>query len=401
MFMQQLKKMSNCLFVLLCIFIATLNASDDLIWKISIKPKGGGSVAYNISSPAQSGTLQESESLKLANGANIDLTFIPSNGYKISMILKNGTDIVSWLDASNHFQFGPVDNSHLILAIFEPLVPTGNYHMTFPSNPPSDMAPIADITGNYTGTVRERAYDVDVAVDEDGKSMAMGTVAGLASNETGQELVGTGSMKTFDNTPQVKSKTKFNGTLDNNPIKGAGTFIVPVKLYEGTPENTNLDLGADKQYFVEGTLSYSVVKDSIKFHDKLVPVKKVVSTEDVTKLQNGQQWALSLNITEELISTKKNKKAVFVQAVLQLPNNIITFDKVKVNYKPEKGMSFSLKKGTNADGMIDKKTKLKIKNLTMELQTDETWKITGGNVKYKILNQKGEGSILNFMISNG
>jgi len=370
-------------------------------WRISIKPKGGGSVLYTISAPSETGTLTSSKTLKIDAWAFLDLTFTPSNAYKIKAVYKNKEDITSQLDLLNHHKFEFIDSSASIKVIFEAITPEGNHNIAFPDDPPENLAPVADITGNYTGkTKHSRTYNLDAAVDEAGKVMVLGTVTGFVSDKTGEDLIISSKMKTIKKVPRIKCRQAFKGTLDGVSVKGNGTVNAPITLNQNTSsEALNIagDVKSAPQYFGEADLKYVAHKDSVKYHDKLVPLKKEASAKDVTTITSGKKWSIKLTVTEENVTVgKKIKKIVYVAGVLTLPNDVVIFKKVKVRYKVSKGITVNFRKGIALNGEIDKKSKVFIRKMTLYQEADKSWTISGGTIIYKIMNQKGKGNLLDF-----
>lgn len=387
------RKVKNGILILTLALATAAFASDhgDVTWKVVINPKGGGVVPYTASNPYQTGTLESSGTISFAEWAYLDLTFTANDGYKLSCVLKNGDDWTPYLDTHNHYKFGPIESKHTITAIFEEIVPTGDHDVEFPEDPPEGLAPIQDVSGHYTGTTKhDRLFDLDAAADEDGKVMVMGTVTGVVSAETGSDLLVMADTKTVQDTPTVSGKAKFAGTLDGVESTANGSVTAPVVLKE---------LGASKagELGAEGDLNYAAVNGGTKYKDKQVPIKREASEEDVETITDGKKWDINIAITEESVTTgKKTKSVIYASGVLTLPNNTVTFEKKKVKYSAKKGFNISFKKGVDKDGAVDKKSKIQIKNMTMTQLADETWEISGGQIKYAIMGQKGEGNLLDF-----
>ncbi len=378
------------------VVVASDHGDQQIVWKISIK--GGGTVAYTSSDPYQTGILESSGKIKFNKTSILDLTFIPADSCTLSAVLKNSVDWTPYLDSNNHYKFGPIDSKHNITVLFSEVVPTGNYDVEFPEDPPDGLAPISDISGHYTGnTKHNRVYNLDAAADEDGKVMIVGTVTGIVSSETGTDLLLSASIKTVQNVPIVTSQGKFEGTFDGAASKANGSISAPAVLKEMGNSNMSNNKTAE-QLGCEGELKYVVVKDDIKYKDKLVPIKKVASAEDVETITDGKKWSIKITISEETVQAgKKTKNVIFVSGVLTLPNNTLTFEKFSVKYSAKKGFSLKFKKGLNIDGQVDKKTKIFIKKMTMTRQEDDSWKISDGIIKYKIMRQKGQGSLADFV----
>jgi hypothetical protein len=384
--------MKNFLLLTLTLFCYTLilNADDKLSWKIVLSPSDAGTVEYSVDSPFSSGTLNSSAAVKFFPGAFIDITIKPKNGFRILAVFKNSDDITSWFDSNNHYQFGPVDHSHIITVTFGLQAPTGTHSLTFPDNPPENLAEIADVTGHYSGVtpVHKRNYDIDAAMDEDGKVLYTGNVDGVKSDETGSDIIGLGQVKTENNKPVLSGHLKGEGSLDGTSASAKGKITVPLVLKnQSSPDDT----------FVEGEMSYSAVKDSVKYKDKLVPVKKTVTDDDKTVFKNRKKWSIEITLTEEMSDSKKPSQIFYASGKLTLPDKILYFDKKKVKFGIKKGFNIVFRKGKNASGQTDKKTKINIKNMTFRKNPDSTWSVTGGTIKYKILNQKGQGNLTDFL----
>ena len=384
-----MKKIMLFVITLFCC-IVTVKAGDQESWKININPSNAGTVDYTIDSPYSTGTVDSSASLKFFPGANIDLTFNANEGFKILAVYKNVDDITSWLDSNNHFKFGPVDHSHMINVIYGIKAPTGSHNLTFPDNPPAGLVEIVDVTGHYTGVtpVNKRNYDIDAAMDEDGKVLYTGNVDGISSEETGNDIVGLAQVKTNNDTPTLTGQLKENGSLDGVSASAKGKMFVPLVI-------KNKDSATDS--FIEGEMSYSAVKDSVKYKDKLVPIKKTVTGSEKTVFKNKKSWSLAITLTEEISDSKKQAQLFFASGKLTLPNKTIYFEKKKVKFGVKKGFNFVFKKGRDASGQLDKKSKIIIKNMTFKQNADSTWSVTGGVIKYKILKQKGQGNLTDFL----
>lgn len=411
------QKIKESLKIMFCMItfaalLCNVSAHDSAkTWRISIKEKDSGSVAYTVSDPAVSDVLTKSASLKVSFWGYLDLTFTPSNGYKIKAILKNNEDITSALDSSNHIQFGPVESSHSIKVIFEAITPEGDHNVAFPSSPPEDLAPVSDVTGHYSGNSQLRGltfahettrnYDLDLAEDEAGKIIIMGTLTGVSSDKTGTTLNLSSKMKTVKNVPTMKVHTNFKGTLDGLPIKSNSTATIPITLSPNVDSTTRQDsVWLDKvpsTYFAKADLKYVAVQSGIRYHDKNLPVKKDASSTIENNFTNGKKWSIKVSVSEEYVTVgKKTKKIIYAAGTLSLPNNIVTFSKVKIRYTVPKGISVKFKHGIDLSGEIDKKSTINIKKMTMREESDHSWTITGGTITYKIMNQKGKGSLLDF-----
>lgn len=110
-----------------------------------------------------------------------------------------------------------------------PPAPTGSFPFAFPSN--NDLLTrILSLTGNYQGispVVPQRAYNFDVAQDESGKIMSMGTVAGVQDGSGNGDLaLNLGQVRTVNGEPVAEVKSSFNGSADgmDASFKSSGSF---------------------------------------------------------------------------------------------------------------------------------------------------------------------------------
>lgn len=360
-----------------------------LTWTIAITPKGGGQVDWATSSPAASGTLDASGKITFDEGAFLDLTFRANGGYVLASVFKNADDWTFFLDANRHFQFGPVGNSHKIIATYGVLVPTGSFDFPFPVGHPA-LTAIASLTGNYTGVMPgpffARHYDLDVAMDEGGKLVVLGTAQGVVPDPGADPLGGAGAIKTVDGTPTMQLKMDFAGTLDGVPAtaKASGQAALDV-----------VDVGGGA-LGLQGTHSYKTTLGGVPFGEKNAPVH---ATFDPASVDNvAKAWTLALDIDER--TDAKGKRYVAARADLVLPDgDVITFAERKAKYSVLKGYSLSFRGGTNVSMMppaVAKKVKIKITRMTL-VQNGLVWQPSGGTIQYQFLGQKGTANLVEFL----
>lgn len=360
-----------------------------LDWSITITPKGSGQIDWATSSPVASGTLDASGTLTFDAGAFLDLTFRPVPGHQLVSVFKNADDWTFFLDGNKHFQFGPVSNAHKIVATYAVISPTGTFQFPFPVGHPS-LTAIASLTGNYTGTMpgpfTSRVYDLDVAMDEAGKLVVLGTVAGVVPAPGAGPVGGTGAVKTVDGTPTMQLKTNFEGTLDSVPAtaKSSGHAALDVVNVGGG------SLG------LQGTHSYKATLGGVPFAEKNAPAHTVFAPASVDNV--AKAWTIALHFTQR--TDPKGKPYIGANAELVLPDgDTIVFAERKTKYTTAKGYSLSLKNGTNVTVVppaVAKKVKIKIKTMTL-VPAGLGWQPTGGTIQYQFLGQKGLANLVDFL----
>jgi hypothetical protein len=359
-------------------------------WSIKIAPSGGGQVNYTVSSPAQSGTLTASGKLEFNEGALIDLTFVPAEGYRISLVMKNLDNITGWLDGSNHYRFGPVSSPHVISVVYQLINPTGEVPLPFPADPPVGTAPVYDGTGHYSGkspTKYEREYDFDVAMDESGKVEGMGTVEGITANETpGNAILVAGKVKTVKNEPIATLSASGSGMYDGIEVAGKGSASGSlVELDEAVSTAADVPL-------LNGAGSYSGKKGGVPAKGKNLPVA-IPASPDASRA-----WSLLLSLEERQV-TVRNKTAtkLYAQADLLLPNgDTVRYAEREVKYTARSGFNLKFKGGQNLTANVpDKKSSVQIKKLLMRKEGAE-WVVVDGQIAYAFLGQKGKGNLADF-----
>jgi hypothetical protein len=267
-------------------------------------------------------------------------------------------------------------------------VPTGNFGFSFPTNNPLLVA-IANISGNYVGTCQigsMRSYTLDVAQDESGKIMAMGSVDGITNSEGGSDIAGSaGAIKTVDDQPTLALKGSFAGSMDSQPVTLKTTVTSPVELS---------DIGGGTNGLT-GTASISGQALGVPFSRQSEPVAVPATPSMEANLR--KDWSLQLDISQKTIN---GKNVTVASAVLTLPNgDTIVYPERTAKYSTTSGFKLSFKGGTNTTAMpnrVDKKSKITITGLTFMQQGDE-WLPTGGTISYQFLGQKGAASLLDFL----
>jgi hypothetical protein len=267
-------------------------------------------------------------------------------------------------------------------------VPVGVFRFYSPTNNPL-IARILSLTGNYRGTLGQkptRNYAVDVAQDESGKVMTVGTLDGLKDKRGETNLtMSVGAVKTVAGEPILQTKQNFNGTVDDRPFQVAGTATAPLKL---------VDLG-DGTNGVAATITAKGKLDGVPFSARNQPME-IVPTADMTN-NAKQDWSLDLVINKKLVGRKEQAVA---SARLLLPNGAtIQFPEKVARYNTKKGYTLSFARGTNVTvvpNAISKTSTILIKGMTMT-GSGTNWTPTAGTITYGFLGQKGTANLLDFL----
>ena len=269
-------------------------------------------------------------------------------------------------------------------------VPVGNYTFGFPTNNPL-LTAIASITGHYTGqwtvVANSRTYNVDVAQDDSGKVVTMGTLTGISNSRGGSTLTGPpGSVATVHNEPTARWNGSFNGHMDGAPLSLSIAVASPLVV-------TNIGGGTNS---LTGTGNFSGRAAGVPFRWRDVPISPPTTPSMEANLK--KDWALALDIHQKLISGKPQTMA---SARLVLPNDdTIIYPEKTIKYSATKGYTLSFTVGTNTTlnpPKLDKKTSLAIKNLTF-VQSGSTWQPTGGTITYKFLGQQGTAALMDLVV---
>jgi hypothetical protein len=376
--------------VIVVLFVLARCAVHALTWTIIIHPSAGGDVSWSTSDPPASGVLRASGKLQFDTNAFVDLTFEAAPGWALEKVLKNSEDLTPYLDLNDHFQFGPVDNPHIIVAVYTPVVPTGSFNFAFPSSNP-DLTAIVDLTGNYTGVSpprHHRPYDIDVAMDEDGKLAAMGTIQGIEPKGGGELMGGIGQIDTVQGQATAKLGGSFVGTRDGLDGTCTATATGPAALQ---------DIGGG-QLGIAGTGSYHGKLDGIPFAEKNVPGQFPATAAQQENLR--KDWGLNLIIAKRM-DPETGKVALVARATLKLPNNnTVEFAEKKVKYSVKRGYNLAFAKGTNVTlnpPAVDKKTTIAIKQMKLE-QVGSTFTPVEGTLSYKFLGQKGKADVVDLLL---
>lgn len=362
-------------------------------WKVRITPAGGGSVVYQSSSPVKAGTLTTSGSLTFNLNAYVDLTFVAANGYRMVSVYKDTDNLTPWLDAAKHSRFGPVTHNHTIDVKFEQINPTGAFTLTFPATPPAGLASIYDITGRYLGTVpkldimplglsQTRAYDFAAAMDDSGKVDALGTVAGL-SVLTGATLHATGKVATVKDVPVATVTVQGAGTCQSVPVSGSGSMVGPA-----VPVMVNGD------EVLQGLGSYTGKVAGIT-----VKAKKNIPVSVPVSIAANREWSMTVTFTEKTVTQgSKQVKLLTAKASLVRPDgDQIDFAERTVVYSPKTGCTLTFTKGIKHGTLVvDKTTSVTLTKMMLTL-TGANWAVTGGDITYAFLGQKGKGKLVDFV----
>jgi hypothetical protein len=362
-------------------------AGGSVKWSLSVSPAKGGQIVWQSSAPSRNGAVSGKGSVKFDKGAYLDLTFEAAKGYELRAVIKNGTDWTSFLDANDHFEFGPIDNAHRIQALFSPVVPTGSFELSAPVGDP-DVPQMVDLTGTYAGespTRHRRAYEFDVAMDDQGKLAVLGTLAGHATRDGGPIEASAASVRTVNGVPTVQTQGKFDGTRDGVTTSSSGSIRGPAEMQ---------DTGAKS--LVTGSFDYKANVGGVRFKDKNVPIEEIATPEHLGNLRRA--WGLTIVVIER--ADAKGRARFYASAELTLPNgDRIVFPEKRTKYSPKKGYKLLLRKGENRSlkpAAVDKRTRVKIKGMTLD-KIGSTWTPSGGRVEYRFLGQKGKTDLLDFV----
>lgn len=378
---------TTALTLCLASFAATSTARA-VTWNVIILPADGGDVMWASSSPARGGVLAKTDCFTFDANAFIDLTFIEQPGWALERVMKNAEDITSWLDVANHVKFGPVTKTHTIIAKFTAKIPTGTFPLNFPTTK-AGVTALYDVTGNYTGispTKHARAYNVDVAMDENGKLAAMGTIAGHTPKSGGPMMGSLGKVTTVKGEATAAIDFTFEGTRDGVDGKARGKATMPLAFK---------DVGGGS-LGVAGTGSYTGKLGGVPFHDAQVPAQ--FPATPAQRANFDKAWSISLAIAKKFDA--KGKPFIAGNTQLTLPNgNVIVFAEKKLTYTVKNGYSVTLTRGMNTTlnpPAIDKKTSITIKKMTLS-ESGMTWVPSGGTLGYKFLGQKGTANLVDFL----
>ena len=377
------------------LFTSSLADAQKVSWKVTISPSGGGTVDWQTSSPAASGTLSKSGTVSFNSGSYVDLTFKTNTNYLLTSVFKNTDSWISSLDSNKHYQFGPVTNPHVITVLYKVNTPSGDFNLEFPDG----KAPmVADISGNYKGVTKDsRNYDADVAMDESGKLSVIAAVDGIVPKNGGPIQGSVGSVKTVNNTPTAQCKGSFTGTRDGETTTASGSGT-------GKPLEFQND-GADLTS-ITGTGSGSAKVGAQKFSAKPTTVSHTLT--DAEKSNLAKEWDLNLTI-REITNSKTGKKSLAASSILDLPNGEKTFFKEKtVTFSVKTGYTISFSRGVKLDPsgnpilnpktqkpVTDTKSSVKITKMIMT-GSQKNWTVTSGTITYSFLGQKGTGNLADF-----
>lgn len=393
--------------VALCFSAATLG--ETISWTVVITPAGSGTVPWQTSLPAKSGTLVKSGVIKFEKGADIDLTFKANEGFKLERVLKNLEDWTAFLDSNKHSQFGPVSKNHLVVASFAQINPEATLLFEPPAILPADVAPVYDATGHYSGTLpvgSHRTFDVYAAMDEDGKLDIlpnMSTLSGYTSDPANKPV--SGVVKTVDNKPDLKVSGKLLGTRDGigGEVSGSGALtdiqaepdmlLMPatdakvVVLQQPSEQVLNAEAVAGYKVLIKTTQTGK----KLNFASKALPVTLPVTTSAT------RAWSVFVIIQQRLDAKKKTK--IYASAQLSLPNHEqISFAERVVKYSRKSGYSLAFVKGKNVStNKIDKKTSITINKMLFTCVITNCT-LSNGDMQYRFLGQKGKAKLMDFIV---
>jgi hypothetical protein len=365
--------------------------SSSVVWKIFM-PVPGGTITFKTSSPNTSTSFTSSGTLTFDSGSNVEVTLTTNPGFVFVQATQHGAPL-----AFSPSYYPNVTLNEPIEVDFAEKVPTGKFSLSYPTGPTS-LTPVFDVTGNYQGitpSVFRRKYNLDVAMDEFGKCLSMGTIEGylqLLSLKTGaragsytNQLSGNvGAVKTVNNVPTGFFKTTFEGQRDGKDAVFAGTITGPVVPSSLSGGGTG----------ISGTGTFKGKLAGVPYNDKNMPIQVPLGSS-ASNLKKA--WTIALNIQSKVV---KGKPAITVSALLTLPNrDIISYPEIATKYSSKKGYSVSLKKGTNTSVTpnVPDKSSVTIKGLTFGTSGSGFF-VTGGTVSYSFLGQKGSGNLADFVL---
>lgn len=383
---------------------------------VKVTLSGKGVVELFSSPPATEGDgtrklFTRSGSVKLEADSFVELFFDTATGYRIESVTVNGFDITSEVigpvtaaataepvtppvSTFGFFSFDLTENHHFVVryVIDSPL---GDFGLAFKEGAGSS---ILDVTGPYTGFLPTKGnpYTLDVAMDESGKLIGMGTVDGFVNShrnfkDTNQFEI-KGSLKTQNGVPTASGSASGKGMLDGEDVSGSGKLKLPISF---TPD-----------LIVEGiTLSASAKEGGVRSVERTKMGELLAKPEDVENVQ--EDWNLTLTLAE--MENAKGKKFVAASAILNLPNGEKTqFREKKVTYSLKNGYSVNFGVGVQLDAqgipimdekgrlVLDRKSRIMISKALFERNGD-AWVPTTGVLKYRFLGQKGVGDLVNFL----
>lgn len=265
--------------------------------------------------------------------------------------------------------------------------PVGTFPFIFNTGNPA-LTRIASIIGSFQGvtpTATARHFDLDVAQDESGKLMVMGTVDGITNPDGTPDVGGSvGSVKTLNGEPVAQIKGKFNGLRDGDAASVSGTLSGPVKVDESGAVPT-----------IGGTGSYQSKVAGVPFSGKNVPVQ--IEAPEGTGEGLRQDWSMQLVLAPKTIG---GKERIVSSATLLLPNgDTIVFPEKAVKYSRTSGYKLTFKKGTNTTANPDKtdaKTTILLTGLKF-VKNGENWEPVEGTITYQFLGQKGVENLMDFV----
>lgn len=277
--------------------------------------------------------------------------------------------------------------------------PTGTFQFPFPTGN-ALLTRIASLAGNYQGispVVPQRGYNLDVAQDESGKIMGMGTVTGVQDSRGNSDLaMSLGRVRTVNEEPVAEVKSSFKGNADgvDATFKSNGRF--PVELVGVTPPSiVAAGTAGPAPLGVAGTATYSGKANGIPFSGKNEPLEFEAPPGAENNLV--QDWSLGLEIS---VTQVNGKDRIVAAATLVLPDgSTVVFPPKTVKYSEAKGYNLAFKKGTNVTAepdVIDKKTSIALKGLKFQRQGND-WIPTAGTITYGFLGQKGVEDLLQFV----
>jgi hypothetical protein len=316
-----------------------------------------------------------------------DKFFLSVFGYSVAMSVPAGQ-----MHLDNFSETGGVASSG-----GTPPAPTGSFPFAFPGNNEL-LTRILSLTGNYQGVspvVPQRAYDFDVAQDESGKIMSMGTVSGVQDGSGNGDLaLNLGQVRTVNGEPVAEVKSSFSGSADgmDASFKSSGSFPLEPSPVSNLARTAN---AVEAPLEVAGTATYSGKANGIPFSGKNEPLQFEAPPGAGNNVK--QDWSLQLEISNKVI---QGKPSTVASATLVLPDGTtLQFPEKKVKYSATKGYSLSFKKGTNVTvtpNVVDAKTAVSLTGLIL-VQQGADWVPTAGTITYSFLGQKGVEDLTDFL----
>ena len=265
--------------------------------------------------------------------------------------------------------------------------PTGRFPFSFPTGN-ALLTRILSLTGNYRGVTpaAQRNYNIDIAQDESGKLVAMGTMDGVKDADGDRRITESiGQITTVNGKPTAELTGSFNGTRDGDVVKVNATATVPVEV---------VDIGGGIQG-VAGIASYDGKLAGVPISGDNLPVEMEAPPGAVDNLK--ADWSFKLVLTPKMVD---GIERILASATLVLPNgDTIRFPERTVRYSQKRGYKINFRNGTNVSvtpHATDTNSAVLLRHLKFERQDGE-WTPKAGKIVYELLGQRGTADLLEFV----